>query len=91
MQVSSDLARPAAHVASRPYVPHTGGKSVQKMPVKWFVLELIEDAPDVFVGYRVVARFDVDALWIRIRHFPDQWTRRSFRLEIPAGVSSVTK
>lgn len=69
MQVSSDVAWATAHVAGRTYVPHTRAKSVQKLPVKWFVLELIEDAPDVFVGHGVVARFDVAALWIMTRHF----------------------
>ena len=61
MQVTSDVSRAATHVTSRPEVTHAGCKSVEQLSVEWLVLQLIEEAADVFVRYLVVAGLAVVA------------------------------
>jgi hypothetical protein len=61
MQVTSDVSGAATHVTSRAEVTHAGCKSVEQLSVEWLVLQLIEEAADVFVRYLVVARLAVVA------------------------------
>jgi hypothetical protein len=55
MQVTSDVSGAATHVTSRADGAHARRKSVKQLSVEWLVPQLIEDAPDVFVGHLVVA------------------------------------
>ncbi len=57
------MTRAAAHIAHKANVPNTRRKTVEKLSVEWLVLQLIEDAADVFVRYPVVAGLGVHVRW----------------------------
>jgi len=61
VQILSNLARAATHVARRG-LADAGGEAVELLPVEGLVLELAKDAPDVFVRHLVVAELAVVAL-----------------------------
>jgi hypothetical protein len=56
------VSRAATHVACRADLTHACGKPVEQLSVKGLVLQLIEDATDVFVRYEVEARLVFFAL-----------------------------
>jgi hypothetical protein len=49
------MSRPTADIAHWTYPTHAGGKSIEQLSIERLVLQLIEDASDVFVRYQVVA------------------------------------
>jgi Flp pilus assembly protein protease CpaA len=49
------VSRPATDVAHWTYPTHAGGKSVEQLSIERLVLQLIKDAPSVFVSNQVVA------------------------------------
>jgi hypothetical protein len=59
MKVTSDVSRAATHVTRRADITHARRKSVEQLSVEWLMLQLVEDAADVFVGYSVVAALAV--------------------------------
>jgi hypothetical protein len=56
MQVPSDVTRAATQVARRSDTAHAVGEPVEQLPIERLVLQLVEDAPDVFVRDEVIAR-----------------------------------
>jgi hypothetical protein len=55
------MTRPAPQIACRTNFAHTCGKTVEKLPIKRLMLQLIEDVSDVFIRYSVVAGLGVHA------------------------------
>src|SRR5215472_9905463 len=55
VQVTSNVPGTATHVARRADVAHARGEPVEQLSVERLVLQLLEDAPDILVGYEVVA------------------------------------
>ena len=49
------MSRAATDVTSGADITHARCKSVEQLSVEWLVLQLIEDPPDIFVRYPVVA------------------------------------
>jgi hypothetical protein len=55
------MSRAAAHIAHRAKIAHTRCKTIEKLPIKRLVLQLIEDASNVFIRYPVVAGLGIHA------------------------------
>src|SRR5436190_401631 len=53
------MPRAATHVARRADITHAGGESVEQLTVQRLVLQLLEEAPDVFVRDEIVASLSV--------------------------------
>src|SRR5262245_21572174 len=76
-QVTSNVSGAATHVARRADVAHARGEPVEQLSVDRLVLQFLEDATDILVGYEVVAGLVVLALVsglrsIRIRALTDR-------------------
>ena len=87
VQVTSNMSRAATHVARRADLTHACRKSVEQLSVEWLVLQLIEDAPDVFVRYLVVAGLVVVAfvsVHVERRVMRPITIRRTFVINAPA-------
>src|SRR5262245_12812643 len=67
VQVTSNVPGTATHVARRADVVHARGEPVEQLPVERLVLQLLENASDILVGYEVVARLAVLALVSELR------------------------
>ena len=61
VQVTSHVPSATTHVARGADITHARGKPVEQLSVERLVLQLIEDAPDLFVRYVVVAVLAVAA------------------------------
>ena len=61
MQIAGYLTRATAHVARRAGIPYVRGKSIEQLPVERFMLQFIEDAAYVFIGYKIVTALIVGA------------------------------
>jgi Flp pilus assembly protein protease CpaA len=55
------VSRPTADIAHWTYPTHAGGKSIEQLSIERLVLQLIKDAPSVFVSNQVVASLVVVA------------------------------
>jgi hypothetical protein len=60
-EVPRNVARTATHVARWTEITHARSKSVEHLSVKRLVVQLLEDASDVFVSDAVVARLAIRA------------------------------
>src|SRR6516165_3630419 len=67
VQVTSNLPGTATHVARRADVAHARGEPVEQLSVERLVLQLLEDASDILLGYEVVAGLVVLALVSELR------------------------
>jgi len=90
--VGCNVPRTATHVARRTNNTHARGKSVEQLSIERLVLQLIEDASDVFVRYLVVAGFVVVAfvcvhMWWRVM---SPTTRRAGRTNCNRDAHAVT-
>ena len=59
VKVTCNMTRAASQIAYRAKIADTCCETVEKLPIKWLMLQLIEDASDVFVRYSVVAGLDL--------------------------------
>jgi hypothetical protein len=66
MEVTSHMPGAATHIAHQTDIAHARRKTIEQVPVKRLVLQLLENAPDVFVRYSVVASLGVHVRWCGI-------------------------
>lgn len=58
-QVASNMTGPAGHIARWANIAHARSKTIEELPVKWLVLQLIEDVSDVFVHNPVITGLNI--------------------------------
>ncbi len=54
MQVARNVSRARANITNEAVARDAGDKSIQKLSIKWFVLQFVVDVPNVLVSYEIV-------------------------------------